>query len=259
MKNFLKIFFLGVLILLGTPTYAQTTLNAITAATAAQTGISNGGNTIAWNWDATGSGFGYMMSFSESAASTISGNPTGLVNISTLSGSTLVPLTVQNTLASAQTLPTLQILPFWNTTGIVTGGIYESVTDSASGAGSLMINLVHNSATEFSVDKVGNGNFAGAVLANNFSNTLVATTVSCSTSGTVKFAEPYSGTTDKRVKAYAAACIGTASFTFPTAFTNTPAIVTTNGPAGSLITSLSTTAMTITGTTTTGFFVLEGW
>lgn len=89
--------------------------------------------------------------------------------------------------------------------------------------------------------------------------TSAQTTVNGSTSGTAKFTEPFQGATYKRVLVYCAALLGTAAYTFPTAFTNTPVVITTSGPAASVVTSLSSSGMTITGATTTGVIIIEGY
>ena len=54
------------------------------------------------------------------------------------------------------------------------------------------------------------------------------------------------------------ALVGTATYTYPTAFSQTPVIVTTSGPTG-VATSVSTTAVTITGAGQTSFVILEGY
>jgi hypothetical protein len=74
----------------------------------------------------------------------------------------------------------------------------------------------------------------------------VASTVNCSTSGTVIFREPMQGAGYEHVVAYMSACVGTASYTFPTAFANTPDSFVGSAATGATVTALSTTAMTIT-------------
>jgi hypothetical protein len=85
------------------------------------------------------------------------------------------------------------------------------------------------------------------------------TTVSGSTSGTAVFSQPVRSASYKKIVIYCSSLLGTASYTFPTPFVNTPVIVATNGPASSVVTSLSTTAITVTGVTTSGFVILEGY
>lgn len=92
-----------------------------------------------------------------------------------------------------------------------------------------------------------------------FATSAPKTTVNCSASGSATFSQPFQGASDKRVLIHLAACIGTASYTYPTAFTNTPSIYASNNIAASIATSVSTTAVTVTGATTTGSLVLEDY
>lgn len=79
--------------------------------------------------------------------------------------------------------------------------------------------------------------------------------INCSTSGTATFSQPLNGTSWKKVMIHFTACVGTASWTFPAAFTVTPSAYGTTG----LATSISTTAVTVTGTTTTDNIFLEAY
>lgn len=116
----------------------------------------------------------------------------------------------------------------------------------------LGVNNITNPA--YPLDVSGNMHSTGSLLLDT-----VQTTVSGSTSGNAKFSQPLSGSSLKIIEIYCAALLGTASYTFPIAFTNTPVVITTSGPAASVVTSLSTTAVTITGATTTGPIMIIGY
>lgn len=85
------------------------------------------------------------------------------------------------------------------------------------------------------------------------------TTVSCSTSGTAVFSEPYAGASDKKVLINLASCNGTATYTFPVAYTTSPGVFTSSTVSSVLVSSLSNTAVTITGTTSVGMIIIEGY
>lgn len=102
---------------------------------------------------------------------------------------------------------------------------------------------------------------SGGLTTNNspIYNNAVQTPVSGSTSGDATFTMPEQGTSHKKVIIYLNALLGTASYTFDAPFFFTPAIITTDGVAAAVVTSLSTSAVTVTGATTTGFLILEGY
>ena len=112
----------------------SSTLNGITAATGNQAGISNGNNTIAWNWALTTASED-AFTFGESVAASVTA-PT-LVQIKTLSTSTTIPLTITNAGAS---------LIGENITagGLAIGGVnvlalpYNDTTSIAVGEGALV-------------------------------------------------------------------------------------------------------------------------
>ncbi len=77
-----------------------------------------------------------------------------------------------------------------------------------------------------------------------------------SISGSADFCMPLQETNLKKVMIYCNALNGTASYTFPVAFTHTPFVL---GPLAGLATSVSTTAITVTGTVSGGFLTAEGF
>jgi len=126
-------------------------LSAITAAVAANT-INNGNNPQLWNFSQTTSNQA-AFTFSENVASSGSGDK--LFALNTLPGSTAIPLTVIDSLTGSQNLSDVQILPFWNTTANVDAGFLMNVNNTASGAGSLLMDLQFNGTQEMTVRKDG--------------------------------------------------------------------------------------------------------
>jgi hypothetical protein len=95
-----------------------------------------------------------------------------------------------------------------------------------------------------------------AIASTSFNPCAAPTTVNGSTAGTAVFAEPFQGTSYKMVTVHCAGLNGTASYTFPAAYTNTP-VVTFASP-GIAASSLSATAVTLSATgAASGFVKIE--
>jgi hypothetical protein len=134
-------------------------LSAITAATGSNT-IANGNNPQTWNWAQTTDAQDGM-AFGETSAAT-GGTLTGFLanqalhSISTLTASTETPLEiVQGSVTGTVAFPAFQIETTWNNAGLTGQGIVFNVTNTASAAGSLLLNLLVGGATQFSVNKNG--------------------------------------------------------------------------------------------------------
>ena len=140
------------------------------------------------------------------------------------------------------------------TTPTNTAALY---VEGAVATGSSNYTIYSNSGVNF---------FGGQVLANSnvstpiMNNTATQTIINGGTSGTAVFSQPEQGSSLKMVVIYCNALVGTtSSYTFPTAFTNVPAILTTNGLASSVVASLTTTQAVVTGANSTGHIILIGY
>lgn len=103
------------------------------------------------------------------------------------------------------------------------------------------------------ISSTGSAQFTGL----NLNST--QTVVNNSTSGTTTFSEPQQGSSYKVVIIKLNAGLGTASYTFPVAFTTAPSVIATDDVTAGIVTSKSTSAVTVTGSTTTGSLMLIGY
>lgn len=134
-------------------------LSALTAASTSNT-ISNGNNAQIWHTFQTSNNQAFLKIDESSAATGGTSTNQRQVDIETSAGSTAIPLYLANSLTGSQALPALAILPTWNTSGNP-AGIFENVTNTASGANSRLMDLQVGAVSQFSVDAAGNTFQAG--------------------------------------------------------------------------------------------------
>jgi hypothetical protein len=138
-----------------------TALSGLTAATGANT-IANGSFGQIWQWALTGAS-AVGITDTESAAAT-GGTPLSQAvrQVSTVAGSTAVPLIVSDSLTGSQTLPAGYINCAWNTTGIVDACLLINAVNTASGTGSFLFDAQLSGVSKASIDKAGNVAISGS-------------------------------------------------------------------------------------------------
>jgi hypothetical protein len=160
-------------------------LSAITAAVNTNTIASGNNYGQAWNWALTTNSV-TAMQFGETTAATGGTLTNALANqqilgLATLSGSTATPLNVtQGSVTGTTAFPAVQVQSTWNNSSLTGNLIYGNVANTASAAGSTLINLAVGNTSQFKVDKGGNGTFLGTLTfaASTLANGTVATTQS---------------------------------------------------------------------------------
>lgn len=170
-----------------------------------------------------------------------------------------------------------------NTGSSITGGSVNA-TSAVGLSDGVPVNIGHSAGTVFGdagskmafyggtprvqqsgnliVDLVNLGLVAAASLnTNDLTFGPVPFSVGGSTSGTADFSEPFIAPYYKKVMIRCNALLGTASWTFPTAFTNTPYVVSTTGLSVTIVTTLTQTTVTVTGTGggASGLLTVEGY
>lgn len=134
---------------------------------------------------------------------------------------------------------------------------------STAAATDLVINrtetTVGSGAQKFLAAQVGGTEKIAIDHAGVINQTNPLTTVNGSTAGAIQGSQPFQGSTHKKAVIFVTNLNGTATYTYPTAFTSIPAFFGTTGIA-SLVSSNTTSSITFTGVgaVVSGYVIIEG-
>lgn len=143
-----------------TLTNKSISLQQVTSASGAVATFANGDNALTFNSASTTSGR-IANTFGETTAATSAGTPYEVL-ITTLIGSTATPLKVANSLNGSQALPTIAILPTWNTTGAPTA-LLVNPTNTGSAGTSLLADFQLGGTSKFKIQEDGTVTAATAI------------------------------------------------------------------------------------------------
>jgi len=221
-----------------------------------------GGCRIQANRNSAYGGIGFKFLTTASNSDEIAGNYTQALVIDRLGTAAFAStVTATSFYGSASNLTNLPInLTTNNTSGAAT---YTQATNTLNvpnyTASSSYIQNQFSTVQTASMKITGDVYCQGTVSATDAKLSATYQEITGSTSGYLYASQPFSGASYKKVILRLSSLTGTATYTFPVGFSFVPAVVSTNQLTTSTIGTLNTTTVSVAGSNTSGFLILEGY